>query len=673
MMRIFYFVLCLLWSPTVVFAQDFILIDTLGSQQERKWAKIFESSIQDFNNSTGIEDITYLQENPLDINTASIEDLCIIPGVTAILAHRIVKHRALHRFTSLEELLTIDGMTPELFSFICQFIKVEKPEDYTISSVSLRSRTSTEIEERKGYQDGSYPGSPVKAYNRFRFSLGNSANSSLKTISACEGGAVTEKDPGEPSLTSFSTGYIKFLFPSLATNLLIGDYTIEVAEGLIFWRSYAFAKGSDVITPTRKNGGGIRPYLSSDENWFLRGIGMSTNVGSVQLQLMYSNKPLNANVDSLGRVTSFDQSGLFRTESELHRKNSTKETLVGLRAVTYLFPSFKIGGTAYRARFANPLLHGVAENGITNDISAHGIDVSYTNGSVDVFSECALDKNKNLAMLGGMNFEPTHEIALSLVTRKYPSSFESLHGFVFGETGGCPENETGVYGGAKVRFTPWLAISGYYDIFAHPYPMSMVPVPSHGDDLLILIESQVTTKLEVEFRLKQKNTPSILDDIDSFGRIVQSLRAREQTNYRFEIDYSSSKSINTSSRIEWLEVAYDGASNTEKGVLLSQLIQWKVWKRFNVYSHICIFHTDSYDSRLYEYENDLPGAFSSPALFGRGIRWYVVLWYQWSSHFLISAKYSQTVKEGVTSIGSGLDEIQGDTESQLSFQLDVRF
>lgn len=597
----------------------------------------------------------------------------MIPGITAILAHRIVKHRALHRFTSLEELLEIDGLTQELFSFIHQFIKVEKAEDHMISSVSLRSRTSTEIEERKGFRDGSYPGSPMKAYNRFWFSLGDAANSSLKTISACEGGAVIEKDPGEPSLTSFSTGYIKLLFPSLATNLIVGDYAIEVAEGLIFWRSYAFAKGSDVIAPTRKNGGGIRPYLSSDENWFLRGIGMSTSVGDVRIQLIYSNKPLNANVDSLGRVTSFDQSGLFRTESELHRKNATKETLVGFRAVTYLYHNLKVGGTAYRAWFTNPLQLGVTKNDVTKDISTQGIDVSYTNGSIDIFSECALDRKKAVAMLGGVNFEPTQEITLSLVTRKYPSSFQSLHGFVFGETSGCPENETGVYSGAKVQCTPWLTLSSYYDVFIHPSPRSTIPVPSHGDDFLFLIESQVTRKLEIEFRLKQKNTPSILDDLDSFDRIVQALRAREQTNYRFVIDYSSSKSVSTSSRGEWLEVCYDGIPNRERGILFSQSIQWKVWKRFSVYSHISIFHTDSYDSRLYEYENDLPGAFSSPALFGRGIRWYIVVWYQWLSHFLISAKYSQTVKEGVTSIGSGLDEIQGDTESRLSLQLDVHF
>jgi hypothetical protein len=62
----------------------------------------------------------------------------------------------------------------------------------------------------------------------------------------------------------------------------------------------------------------------------------------------------------------------------------------------------------------------------------------------------------------------------------------------------------------------------------------------------------------------------------------------------------------------------------------------------------------------------------NPALFGRGYRWYIVAQYRHSSHFSLSAKYSQTVKEGISSIGSGLDEIQGDTQSRVSVQVDVR-
>ena len=119
---------------------------------------------------------------------------------------------------------------------------------------------------------------------------------------------------------------------------------MEAAEGLIFWSASAFGKGSDVIAPARRNGGSIYPYLSSGENSFYRGISASIGLDNVQVQVLYSNKALNATIDSLGNISSLDESGLFRTESEQRKQNASRETLIGCRAVTYLFDGLKIGG-----------------------------------------------------------------------------------------------------------------------------------------------------------------------------------------------------------------------------------------------------------------------------------------------------------------------------------------
>ena len=39
----------------------------------------------------------------------------------------------------------------------------------------------------------------------------------------------------------------------------------------------------------------------------------------------------------------------------------------------------------------------------------------------------------------------------------------------------------------------------------------------------------------------------------------------------------------------------------------------------------------------------------------------------------VAAKYAQTVKEGIKSIGTGNDAISGDSQSVLSAQVEVRF
>ena len=108
-------------------------------------------------------------------------------------------------------------------------------------------------------------------------------------------------------------------------------------------------------------------------------------------------------------------------------------------------------------------------------------------------------------------------------------------------------------------------------------------------------------------------------------------------------------------------------------LLISQAIKWNVFRPLTVQARLAVFETDSYDSAIYEFEDEVPGAYSNPALFGRGMRWYCILRYQLFSKMYVAAKYAQTEKEGVKSIGTGNDEIRGDSQSMVSLQVEVRF
>lgn len=86
-----------------------------------------------------------------------------------------------------------------------------------------------------------------------------------------------------------------------------------------------------------------------------------------------------------------------------------------------------------------------------------------------------------------------------------------------------------------------------------------------------------------------------------------------------------------------------------------------------------MFKTDSYNSRLYRYEDELPGAFTNAMLFGEGVRWYVLLQYEIGRAVQLYAKYTCSIKNGVRTLGTGLDEIQGNTLQQISMQMDVKW
>jgi hypothetical protein len=111
-------------------------------------------------------------------------------------------------------------------------------------------------------------------------------------------------------------------------------------------------------------------------------------------------------------------------------------------------------------------------------------------------------------------------------------------------------------------------------------------------------------------------------------------------------------------------VGLEHGSVLARGLLFFQEVTADLGSRLSLSARAVAFHTDSYESRVYEYEADVPGAYASPALYERGFRWYVLCRYHWGQRTGISAKFSQTSKER-TIPGSG------GSDSQLNFQLDL--
>lgn len=652
--------------PVVLCAQT---PDTTRSDPEKELEKTLEEATQDAEDSQLVDLLSALLENPLDLNAASVEELAQIPGITPIVAFNIVTTREKEPFRSVDELLRVEGMTVELFQRMRQFVSVRPPgsESFTfpVASFTFRSRTTRDLQDRRGFLDGTFKGSALKVYNRL-----SARSEPFGERSYAEMGLLTEKDAGETSLTNFTAGYVHLNLADYSTRILLGDFIVESAEGLVFWRSIGFSKGTEVISTVKKSGVGIRPYLSTDENWYYRGAAVQVDLQPFKLSAVYSSKPIHASINSSGVITSFYSSGLFRTESELQRKSSTHAKLIGGKVSVNPFSGLNIGASGYSASFD----HEVSQSGLYGfrgkTASMGSIDFTLVQSRFSVFSEVARSHTKSIAAVGGVVTEPLRGIEFTVVGRSYPKDFISLYGYGFGESSST-QNESGAYVGGKFRVTSWLTLSSYFDQFVFPWSTNSAKLPSRGNDLLVYGELKLSNRVSMQLQYKHKNKPASELSSDLVGRSVSLLGERRQSNYRATVEFNSSIAFRSRTRIEVVNVNYLYNPLVERGFLAFQDIRIHPLPNLRIDARVIVFETDSFDSRVYEFETDFRGTFSNPALFGKGVRLYAMARYEISRSIDVWLKYSQTIKEAVKVISSGSSQIAGDLENRLSLQVDI--
>lgn len=607
-----------------------------------------------------LDDLLWRQEHPYDLNTVTEAELESIPGVTPHEASELVLFRRQRRgFISVEQIKELDDSGDELYEKLSPFVTVK----YQAPLVQVRSRASRDLQPRRGFMDSTFLGSSLKSYGRL-----------LVESRDFQMGAVAEKDAGEQLANGFVSGYIAANNMGPLGRVVLGDFTVEAGQGLVFWRGSSFGKGSESVGVVKKSGVGIQPCRSTDEFNYFRGAAAGASFGTpggrINVTALFSRRNLDGSVDSLHRVTSLYEAGLFQTQNDLARRNAVMEQVAGGRA-ELVGNGWQIGSTGYHASFDKRITSNrIYEfSGSTQDVL--GLDAAVTAGRVSAFGEIAGSGNKGLAGIAGtiLNIGPRSNLAL--VYRDYGAAFSNLHASGFGEHSNV-KNERGLYAGADIRVLTWLRVSGYVDQFRFPWRTYFDPLPTTGHEILLQADATVSSKLEVSTRFSHKSTEGAEADLDPYGRDIRTIMGRGQEKYRLNATYEASPRWSVKGRVEFTEVGYGESGGKEKGFLLYQDLRYRVSGRFTVEGRLIFFQTDSYDSRVYEYESDIRGVFSNPGLYGKGKRWYVVLHYTVANKLTLSSKYSEMQKEGVTSIGSGSDEIPGDVSDRLAFQIDVR-
>ena len=636
--------------------------DSTNIETEEIISDLLQEPSEESDNSDLYETIEEFISNPVNINEAGLNELTSIPFIDISTADRIIKYREKSgHFFSVYELYSIDGLTKESIEKISPFITVNKmpvksDQDnsfFSDLSINFRSKIQADLREKKGFTEKKFKGSKYKIYNRF-----------ISEFNNFELGFLMDKDPGENSFSDFSSFSFSLKKSGFINNITLGDYLIKWGQGLALWSSYGLSKGADAVFSPKKNSKVIKRYTGSSENNFFRGAALNLEWRNFSLTAFYSRNKIDANIDSVSHnILSAPVDGLHRTDNEIAKRKSLSETVFG-SAIDFHNKFLKTGLVFYNSSFGNSFVPGSIYDIKGNKFSYESVFFDIFIKKINFFGELVYN-GISVASINGIEIQAYKDLVFLTTIRSYPRNFNSIHGFSFGEKSGAGKNEFGIYYGLR-WISPIGLLNFYYDQFKFPYASYSIPLPSVGHEILLDFKNKFIKNYETGFRFKYEKKEVACNENN-----IAKIGSRIRKKLRIEINYKLSKQIKLKGRFEYNNIEIN--NSIEEGFLTFQDIQYHLPPFFDLYTRITFFSTGSFNSAVYEYENDLPGTLISPALYGGGIRCYFVIRIKPYKILAISCKYSETFKPKVNSLGSGLLETEGNLDNRFSFQLDLNY
>ena len=700
-----------LLNSSSVIAQDTVLKKTDDSQIQQQLENIAENTEnEDADYTILTEVLVYSSENPINLNKTNIEELRALQLLNDIQINSLLSHIENNgKLITIYELQGISGFDLQSIRKILPYVKVtdnftsahfSTKEMFKNGQHSILLRYGRTLEDQTGFSstdssslyksmNSRYIGSPDKIYARYRFTYGTNIS----------WGITAEKDQGElffknkqkytydwyeKSLngnqkTGFDFYSAHFFLKNIKRikALAVGDYQATFGQGLTIWSGQAFGKSSDIIS-TKKSGRGISPYTSVDENLFMRGAATTLGYKKIEATVFYSRKRIDANASDTtdtgeaAQISSLQETGSHSTSSELADKDAILQTLIGGN-VSYKGKKFNVGLSALSYQLDVDLKRSLSyynqfEFSSSKNLNI-GADYNLIHRNFNFFGEASMSKNGGKAFVNGVLISLDPRLSFTVMHRYYQRNFQNLLSNGFAESS-TAANEKGVYIGLVAKPTNRTTVTVYYDRFEFPWLKYQVNAPSYGNDYMAQFNYTPSKKIDMYLRIrsrdKQKNTSDAV--------VIDYLVPVKQSNYRFNISYTITPSIKLKNRIELIDYKLDN-NKTQKGYLVYQdIVYSKLGKPLSVTLRYALFETDSYDARIYAYENDVPGSYSIPAHYNRGSRFYIMLDYNLTKRIELWFRYAQTVYDNKQIISEGsLTEIQGNTKSEIRAQLKFKF
>ncbi|MEX1189367.1 MAG: helix-hairpin-helix domain-containing protein [Bacteroidia bacterium] len=661
---------------------------------EKKIENLAENTSEDVDYTNILENLTFYQEHPLELNTARADELELLLLLDDFQIANLIKHREKYgKLLSVYELQAVDGFDLNTISMLLPYVKVSRDlnrlnisikDVFKYASNELFLRVTENIEEQKGFSpisaedlqnnpNSRFLGSPQRVFTRYRFRYGTHVSA----------GITAEKDAGEEFFRGtqkqgfdFMTAHFALRNIGKLKSVNIGDYQAQFGQGLTFWSGFAFGKTADAMN-IKRTGQGLRPYTSVNENLFLRGIGTTWILGSFEVTAFGSDKKVNSNgaaFDTLSQdlqsFSSFNLSGFHRTLTEIQDKANLREQIYGGH-VAFKKRTLELGVTGVNYNYSANLQRS---NQPYNEFEFQGrkntnlgFDYNYIYRNFNLFGEVSRSSNGSFATTHGMIASLDPNFSLSVLYRNFSRSYHGIYTAAIGEAS-RNINEKGIYLGFKAQPMKYVTVSAYIDRWNFPWMRYLVDAPAGGYDGLIQVNYTPSKTVDMYFRYRDRSRARNATGIDP---VIDFPIGQLQQNYRFDISYKISPSFRLRNRIEIVNFNQPNLDPQRGFMILQDIVYKPLSKPISFSFRYALFDTDGFNARIYAYENDVLYSFSIPAYSDKGSRTYLTVKYDLTRKIDVWFRYAQFFYANRSSTGSGLTAVEGPTRSD--YRVQVRF
>lgn len=652
--------------------------ESLSAQntEDREWESVLEILLsQDELSSIAQEELCVLyesmHESPLNINTATREELSLLPFLTYEQIEDIHAYIYMHGpMQSLGELQLTGSLDYDTRSMLRQFVYAgpvpKEKERLKLSNVlrygrnELIARMDIPLYVRDGFKEHSpdelerypnrqYLGNPLSHSIRYSFNWNNRIKFGLSA----------DQDAGEPFCHGNKLGYdfwsfyLYFKGDGLLREMVAGRYKAQFGQGLLLGGGFSMGKSISMEGMAKKPQG-LKPHSSTQEYGYFQGAGVTMGRDNLTATFMASYAPLDATLAGDTVITSFTEGGYHRTPLEWSKKHNVHKTTAAANLM-YSYRGLHYGATALWEQLSLPY------KGNTGFWGASAY-LSLSRPRYALVSELAM-AGREFAFLYSHTFRFNQGWNMTASLRSYSPDYFTFHSNGLADSDVC--NESGLLLGFAHRGSK-LKTSGYIDLFMHPKPSHGASEPSNGMEI----------KVESDWRVNRRN---LLYATAKFKAKQQDCAYTNQLEYvltgRYRLRWTHTNNRGDELKAQLFYVRYDAiAEPISNGWALSGSYNAVFFdNKMDLGISCSLFSTDSFDSRVSLYESGLRYSFNFVTLSGHGTRMAMTIKYNAGKSFKLNMKVGSTIYTDRKEIGSSQQRIAANHKEDISLQSIIKF